>query len=160
MRYLSLFVITFGLFLSACQDSSTPVNETLNEGNVDETEIFKVVEQMPRFPGCEDMGNTNEEKAKCAEGKMLEYIFKNLKYPAIARENRVEGMTVIQFMVSEDGSIKDANIVREIGGGCGDAALRVVQEMNNLPEKWTPGKQRGRNVKVLYTIPVRFKLEG
>jgi len=125
----------------------------------EEPEIFKVVEQMPRFPGCEDAGGSDKDKEDCAKAKMLQYIYKNLKYPAIARENGVEGMTVLQFVVSENGSVKDIKIVRDIGAGCGEAAKKVVTAMNNLPEKWTPGKQRGRPVKVLYTLPVKFKLE-
>ncbi|MBL0100144.1 MAG: energy transducer TonB [Saprospiraceae bacterium] len=124
-----------------------------------EEEIFKVVEQMPRFPGCEDKG-TDKEKEDCAKGKMLEYIYKNLKYPAIARENGVEGQVVLQFVVDKDGSITDAKIVRDIGAGCGTAAETVVNGMNNMGQKWIPGKQRGRPVRVLYTLPVKFKLEG
>ncbi|MBC7885699.1 MAG: energy transducer TonB [Saprospiraceae bacterium] len=124
-----------------------------------EDEIFKVVEQMPRFPGCEDKG-TDKEKEDCAKGKMLEYIYKNLKYPAIARENGVEGQVVLQFVVDKDGSITDTKIVRDIGAGCGSAAELVVNGMNNMGKKWTPGKQRGRPVRVLYTLPVKFKLEG
>ena len=114
---------------------------------------------MPRFPGCEDAGGTDKEKEECAKEKMLQYIYKNLKYPAIARENGVEGMAVLQFVVKEDGSVSDINIVRDPGAGCGDAAHKVVTGMNNLPQKWTPGKQRGRPVKVLYTLPVRFRLQ-
>jgi protein TonB len=125
-----------------------------------EEEIFKVVEQMPRFPGCEDMAGTDAEKEACAKQKMLEYIYKNLKYPAIARENGVEGQVVIQFVVDKDGSITETKVVRDIGAGCGAAAEAVVLGMNNMGKKWTPGKQRGRPVKVLYTLPVKFKLEG
>lgn len=125
-----------------------------------EEEIFKVVEQMPRFPGCEDMAGTDAEKETCAKQKMLEYIYKNLKYPAIARENGVEGQVVLQFVVDKDGSITETKIVRDIGAGCGAAAETVVLGMNNMGKKWTPGKQRGRPVKVLYTLPVKFKLEG
>ncbi len=124
-----------------------------------EEEIFKVVEQMPRFPGCEDKG-TEKEKEDCAKTKMLEYIYKNLKYPAIARENGVEGQVVLQFVVDKDGSIADTKIVRDIGAGCGSAAESVVNGMNTMGQKWTPGKQRGRPVRVLYTLPVKFKLEG
>lgn len=122
-------------------------------------EIFKVVEQMPRFPGCEDKA-TEKEKDDCAKQKMLEYIYKNLKYPAIARENGVEGQVVLQFVVDKDGSIADVKIVRDIGAGCGAAAEAIVQGMNTMGKKWTPGKQRGRPVRVLYTLPVKFKLEG
>ncbi|MFZ1456608.1 MAG: energy transducer TonB [Saprospiraceae bacterium] len=124
-----------------------------------EEEIFKVVEQMPRFPGCEDK-KTDKEKEDCAKTKMLEYIYKNLKYPAIARENGVEGQVVLQFVVDKDGSIADAKVVRDIGAGCGAEAEKVVNGMNNMGQKWIPGKQRGRPVRVLYTLPVKFKLEG
>ena len=68
-------------------------------------------------------------------------------------------MAVLQFVVAEDGSVKDIQIKRDPGAGCGDAAQKVVAAMNNLPQKWTPGKQRGRSVKVLYTLPVKFKLQ-
>jgi len=121
-------------------------------------EIFKVVEEMPRFPGC-NSGSAAEKKA-CAEKKLLQYLYKNLKYPAIARENGVEGRVYIQFVVEKDGTVQDGKIVRDIGAGCGQAALKVVNDMNNLPERWSPGKQRGKSVRVLYTLPVTFKLEG
>jgi protein TonB len=61
--------------------------------------------------------------------------------------------------VDKGGNVTETNIVRNIGAGCGEAALEVVEAMNNMPQKWTPGKQRGRAVKVLYTLPVRFKLQ-
>ena len=121
-------------------------------------EIFKVVEEMPRFPGCEDLGSMAEKK-KCADKKMLEFIYKNIKYPAIARENGVEGMVVITFVVEKDGSVTDARVVRDIGAQCGQEALRVVNLMNTKGIKWHPGKQRGRSVRVQFNLPVRFKLE-
>lgn len=114
---------------------------------------------MPRFPGCEDMKGSDAEKEECAKKKLLEFIYGNLKYPAIARENGVEGNVVIQFVVDKDGSVKDINIVRDIGAGCGTAAQTAVESMNNMGKKWTPGKQLGRPVKVLYTLPIKFKLE-
>lgn len=121
--------------------------------------IFQVVEQMPRFPGCEDAGGTDAEKKACADKKMLEYIYKNIKYPTIARENGVEGTAVVSFVVEKDGSITDAKIIRDPGAGTGDEALRVVEKMNELPTKWTPGKQRNESVRVQFNLPVRFRLE-
>ena len=121
-------------------------------------EIFKVVEEMPRFPGCENKGSAAEKKA-CADKKMLEFIYKNIKYPAIARENGVEGTVVVSFVVDKDGSIQDARVVRDIGAQCGQEALRVVNLMNSKGLKWTPGKQRGRAVKVQFNLPVKFRLE-
>jgi protein TonB len=121
-------------------------------------EIFKVVEQMPRFPGCEDLGS-EEEKKQCAQKKLLEYIYANIKYPPIARENGVEGMVVVKFVVDKDGSISDPQVVRDIGAGCGDEALRVVKSMNKENIKWIPGKQRGRPVRVQFNLPVKFQLQ-
>jgi protein TonB len=117
-------------------------------------DIFKVVEDMPRFPGCEDISGKTERE-QCAQQKMLEFIYKNIKYPTIARENGVEGTAVIRFVVEPDGSITNAEVVRDIGAGCGAEALRVVQTM----PKWVPGKQRGKAVRVQFNLPVKFKLE-
>jgi protein TonB len=120
----------------------------------EEEEIFKVVEDNPAFPGCENISDKAEKK-KCADEKMLQFIYGNIKYPAIARENGVEGMVVVKFVVEKDGSITAPEVVRDIGAGCGAEALRVVQMM----PKWEPGKQRGRAVRVQFNLPVKFKLE-
>jgi len=123
-------------------------------------EIFKVVEEMPRFPDpdCEALGTMQEKKA-CADKKMLEFIYKNIKYPAIARENGVEGTVVIQFVVDKDGGISESKVLRDIGAQCGDEALRVVKLMDQKGIKWVPGKQRGRPVRVQFNLPVKFRLE-
>lgn len=111
---------------------------------------------MPRFKSseCESKGSKDEVKA-CAQQKMLEFIYKNIKYPPIARENGVEGTVVIRFVVDETGKVKEPEILRDIGAGCGAEAMRVV---NMMPE-WRPGQQRGRKVPVYFNLPVKFKLE-
>lgn len=124
----------------------------------EEEEIFKVVEEAPRFPGCDDLA-TIQEKTQCANKKLLEFIYKNIEYPGIARENNIEGTVVIRFVVNREGLIESAEVVREIGGGCGEEALRVVKLMNEMPQRWSPGKQRGRPVKVYFTLPVKFILK-
>ena len=124
----------------------------------DVEEIFKIVEQMPRFPGCDAFPGDNTARSDCANKKLMEFIYANIQYPAIARENNVEGTVVVQFVVDQQGRITDAKVVRDIGAQCGEEALRIVEMMNNMPEKWTPGKQRGRPVKVLFMLPVKFKL--
>lgn len=86
---------------------------------------------------------------------MLQFIYSNIKYPSIARENGVEGMVVVKFVVEKDGSITLPEVIRDIGAGCGQEALRVVSMM----PKWEPGKQRGRAVRVQFNLPVKFKLE-
>lgn len=133
--------------------------EPVIEEPVKEEEIeFIIVEQMPRFPGCEDVVGDNNAKKACADKKLLSFIYDNIRYPDSAIELDIEGMVSLNFVVDKDGSINDIQIVKEPGGGCGREAQRVVKLMNNLPQKWTPGKQRGKNVKVRYNLPIKFKL--
>lgn len=120
-------------------------------------EIFKVVEEMPQFPGCESISDKAERK-QCADKKMLDFIYRNIRYPAIARENGIDGTVVIQFVVSKKGVIQKAKIIRDIGGQCGDEALRVVNLMNEKEGNWIPGRQGGKHVKVQFMLPVKFKL--
>jgi protein TonB len=118
-----------------------------------EREIFKVVEENPTFPGCENVEDKVERK-QCAEEKMLTFIYNNIQYPVVARENGIAGMVVVQFVVERDGSISNIKLVRDIGGGCGQEAMRVV----SLMPKWNPGKQRMKPVRVQFTLPVKFIL--
>ncbi len=129
-------------------------NEPKTESDSGNEEIFKVVEEMPHFPGCDDV--SPDEKKKCADQKMLDFIYQNIKYPKEAKENGIEGMVVIKFIIEKDGSITNADIIRGIGGGCDQEALRVVESMPN----WAPGKQRGRLVRVQFNLPIRFKLDN
>ncbi|MEL6837356.1 MAG: energy transducer TonB [Bacteroidota bacterium] len=121
-------------------------------------EIFKIVEDMPRFPGCEELGSKEEKKA-CSQQKMLAFIYENIRYPAIARDNGIQGTAVVRFVVTEEGTIENGEILRDIGGDCGKEALRVVNLMNEMPERWIPGKQRGRKVPVYFNLPVKFVLK-
>ncbi len=127
----------------------------IEEEKVD-NEIRIFVQEMPRFPGCEDNGFINQETKRCAEQKMMEFVYKNIKYPTIAREIDIQGMAVVSFVIEKDGSVSNATIMRDLEGGCGKEALRVVNEM----PKWVPGKQNGRPVRVQFNLPVRFKLSG
>ncbi len=98
----------------------------------------RYVEQMPEF-----------------EGNFHSYLNHELRYPALAKENDIEGKVLVEFVVNEDGSISASRIVRGIGGGCDEEALRVIR---NMP-KWKPGKQNGRAVKVFFTLPIIFELQ-
>ena len=111
------------------------------EEEVVEQEIFQIVEEMPAFPG--------------GEQKLMEYVGKNIKYPQIARETGIQGRVFIGFVVEPDGSVSNVKLLRGIGGGCDEEAMRVVKSM----PKWKPGKQRGKAVRVSYQIPVFFKLQ-
>ncbi len=121
-------------------------------------EVFKVVEEMPRFPGegCENSELDQAAKKQCADRAMLEFIYKGIKYPKAAREAGIEGVVVVSFVVDKSGKIRDAKIERSIGGGCDEEVLRLVGEMPD----WIPGKQRGRLVNVQFNMPIKFKLEG
>ena len=121
-------------------------------------EIFKIVEEMPRFPGCEDLAGSVQDKKACADKKLYEFLYEHLSYPSVARDNGIEGVVVIRFVVEKNGTIQGATVARDIGGGCGEEALRVINMMNAQSKVWIPGKQRGRSVRVLFTLPVRFKL--
>ena len=112
-----------------------------------------IAEVMPRFPGCEDQGMSKEERKTCADKKLLEYIYEHIDYPQAALQNDISGMIVVQFVVEKDGSITGAEVLKEIGGGCGREVLRVIDSMPN----WVPGSQQGRKVRVMFRLPVRFE---
>jgi len=166
MKFISvliLVILSTSLYSQDTLTTSAIISATEEEIEVDEIKsdddlIFKVVEQMPRFPGCESMIESDMEKEACAKSKMLQFIYKNLKYPKAARYKGVEGMAVVQFVVEKDGSIGQVEILRDPGEGCGEAAADVIRLMNEMEDKWIPGTQRGLPVSVLYTLPVKFRV--
>ena len=120
--------------------------------------IYMVVDDMPRFPGCEDMVGEQEEKYSCAQKKLLEYIYSTVIYPEEARASRIEGSSLVRFSVQKDGSISDIVIAKSLGYGIDEASIAVVESMNHMGEKWTPGVRRGKPVVVQFTLPIKFKL--
>ncbi|MBE6332376.1 MAG: energy transducer TonB [Bacteroidales bacterium] len=116
---------------------SGPSEEEETEGN----QIFTVVEQQPEFPG--------------GEAALMAYIKKNLKYPAFAAENGIQGRVTLSFTVEKDGSIANIEVMRSPAEELSKEAIRVVQSM----PKWKPGKQRGKAVRVKYVLPVTFRLQ-
>lgn len=122
-------------------------------------EIFKVVEEMPRFPGCEHIKGTSKKIEDCAKEKMLEYIYDNLFYPKEALEQELQGIAVIQFTIWKDRTIRNIKIFRNPGAGTGEEAARIVESMKEMPSKWRAGHQRGKPANVQYTLPIKFKLE-
>jgi len=117
--------------------SKHPVNYPADE---EETEIYTITEEMPKFPGNDI--------------ELLKYFGTNIIYPEEAKAMNIQGVVVIGFVVAKDGSIQDLELIRDIGGGCGEEALRLAA----LMPKWSPGKQRGKPVNVAYKLPIRFKL--
>ncbi|WP_340103503.1 energy transducer TonB [Rhodohalobacter sp. 8-1] len=100
-------------------------------------EVFTVVDEMPEMIGG------------------AESLYGEIKYPRAAARSGIEGRVFIQFVVDKDGNVRDEKVLRDIGGGCGEAALEAVREV-----KFTPGKKDGVAVNVQYSMPVTFKLEN
>lgn len=121
-------------------------------------EVFRVVEEMPRFPGCESMEGSPAELKACADRKMLEFLYTHIRYPQAARQKGIEGNVVVQFVVEKDGSISNPTVMREPDPSLGEEALRIVQMMEQMEGKWMPGRQRGQNVRVQYILPIKFEL--
>lgn len=107
----------------------------------EEEVVFQVVEKMPQFPG--------------GQQALFEYLTKNIRYPVIAQENGLQGRVICQFVVNSDGSIVDIVVVRSVDPSLDKEAVRVIQSM----PKWQPGEQRGKAVRVKYTLPVNFRLQ-
>lgn len=111
------------------------------EEEEEEQQIFTVVENDPEFPGGMEA--------------LYKYLAQNIKYPQLARDNNITGRVYVTFVVERDGSITGCRVLRDIGGGCGQEAIRVVKSM----PKWNPGKQRGKAVRVQFNLPVNFNLQ-
>ncbi len=120
-------------------------------------EIFKVVEEMPLFPA--DCADQETDKKKCSDIALMNFIFRNIRYPQLARDHGIMGTVVIGFVIEKDGSMSDFKILKGIGGGCEEEALRVVKLIHEKEMFWTPGKQRGQAVRVQFNLPVRFHME-
>ena len=104
-------------------------------------EIFMIVEDQPEFPG--------------GTAALLEYLKKNIKYPAICRENNIQGRVLVTFIVNKDGAIVEPEVVKGVNPSLDKEALRVISQMPN----WKPGYQRGKPVRVKFTVPVNFQLK-
>lgn len=126
-------------FDKGTDDVAAPV-ATNNQITEETDQPFVIVEQMPQFPG--------------GDAEMLKFIYKNLRYPTTASEMSISGKVIVNFVVDRDGKITRIKVVRGIGGGCDEEAVRVLTKM----PPWSPGKQGGRTVLVSFTVPFVFKL--
>ena len=106
-----------------------------------EDTVYQIVEQMPQYTGGEEA--------------MMKYVAENIKYPQEAKDKNISGRVFIGFVIEKDGSVSNVKVVRGIGGGCDEEAVRVIKEM----PKWKPGMQKGKPVRVSYQIPIYFKLD-
>ena len=130
INILFLVLSLFNLQYVFAQDDKVPVEE----------EVYNVVEIMPEYPG--------------GQKAMFEFIVNNMEYPVKAREKGVEGVVYVNFVINKTGAVTKAKVMRGIGSGCDEEALRVV---NAMPD-WNPGLQRGKPVNVSFNLPVKFKV--
>ena len=120
---------------------STKMEVKIEDSTKKEEEIFAFVEIMPEFPS--------------GEAALLRFLQMNIRYPAEAATKNIQGTVMVEFVVEKDGSISQPRVVKGIGGGCNEESLRVIR----LMPKWKPAKQKGKNVRVYYTVPITFRLE-
>ena len=135
----------FDFDMEATEDTEYDFTNMMGDDDedIEEEEVFYIVEDMPTFNGGEPAT------------EFRKYIAANLQYPEIAAENGVSGRVIIQFAVNKVGKVVDANVVRSVDPALDKEAIRVVMSS----PKWTPGKQRGKSVKVLFTFPINFVLQ-
>ncbi|MEK7253588.1 MAG: energy transducer TonB [Bacteroidota bacterium] len=128
-----------------------------------DTTIYKVVEELPRFPGCETLDTTLAVKNQCAQTALIVFFNRNIVYPMQARQDSIAGTVVLSFVVEKDGYISNPTLVKDIGGGCGEEALRVASGMNEALKTasltWVPGKKSGVPVRTHVNVPIKFKLQ-
>ena len=103
--------------------------------------VLEKAEVMPEYPG--------------GDQAMMDFVAKNVQYPQEARDKEISGRVLVSFIVEKDGSITEVKVVKGIGGGCDEEAVRVVKAM----PKWKPGKDKGKPVRVSYMMPFTFKLQ-
>jgi periplasmic protein TonB len=121
----------------SAEEAESASNQIIEERE----EPFVVVEQMPEFPGGND--------------GLIKYLNSNIRYPAVALENGIQGRVICEFVINRDGRVTEAKVLRGIDPALDAEAIRVI---NHMPP-WKAGKQRGKAVRVRYTLPVNFKLE-
>ncbi len=144
LMLVSLLALVFAL--QSCEFGKDEAETTfekvdeIKEKSYEEDQIFTVVEELPEFPG--------------GTSAMMDFLQTNLRYPEAAKDAGIQGTVFVSFVVESDGSISNIKVLRGIGGGCDEEAVRVVGMM----PKWEPGRQRGEAVRVQFNMPVRFVL--
>lgn len=133
MKKLILMLLMAVCCLMTANAQKTVVSQTNQK-------VFDTVEQMPEYPG--------------GMQAMIEFLQANMKYPEDAAKQKVEGRVMVQFVVETDGSISDVHVAKQVFPSLDAEAIRVVQAM----PKWTPGKEKGKVVRVKYNLPIVFRM--
>jgi protein TonB len=131
-------------------DEDTEIEIIEDDDDVGDDDIFMIVENMPALAQCKTM--RGDERHQCTQMEIIRYVSKYTKYPPIAKDAGIQGTVFVYFVVGRDGKVKDVKVLREVDPRLDKEAKRVVE---SLP-RFEPGQQRGKNVSVQYTIPVKF----
>ena len=138
-RTLLILVLVASVMSLHAQQQHDP-NSDIKIDSPDTNKVFVAVQQEPAFPG--------------GKQKWADYLKENLKYPSQAKENSIQGRVFVQFVVERDGVISNPKVVRGIGSGCDEEAIRLMK----ASPKWDPGLQNGHAVRVQYMVPIDFRL--
>ena len=138
---VAALLLMVGCKPAAQEPQQTETAQTEVTENTPEGEVFQVVEVDPQFEGGLEA--------------LYKYLAENIKYPEQAKSDGIQGRVFVRFVIEADGSVTNAQVLRGIGGGCDEEALRVVEAM----PKWTPGMQQGKPVRVQFNLPITFKLQ-
>lgn len=141
--------------------ASTETDETeevevieMEEEVSDEILNFAVVESVPIFPGCED-ASSNDEKKACFQKQMFGHVRDNFKFPEMARQMGIQGKVYVNFVIEKNGSISNVEVVRGVDPLLDEEAARVIKQLPDM----TPAKQRGKPVRMSFTMPINAKLQ-
>jgi protein TonB len=145
---------TADVFAIEAQPEKAPIVKLIVKEEPESDVPLIRAERMPIYGDC-DENEEEVERNNCTSIKLIKHAYENVRYPALARENKIEGTVVVSFVVNKLGNVEDIKIVRDIGMGCGDEVLRAIHKLG----KFKPGKQNGRPVSVVYRLPVKFSLE-
>lgn len=121
-----------------------------------QSEIRTFAEQMPYFAGCDTYKNDDEGKRDCSNELLVNFIANHLEYPESAKGYDIEGTVIVDFVIDEKGEIAKKEVVYDIGGGCGEAALEVL----SLMPRWEPALQNNQPVPVQLTLPIHFSINA
>ena len=117
---------------------------------------YPVREELPLFPSkCLEHFDYYYERRKCSFKELIEKVHRRVRYPSKAERLGLQGRVIISFIVANDGELKHFKVLRDIGGGCGQAAIRAVK---SLPKYWIPGRRNDVEVEMVYILPVKFEL--
>lgn len=145
---LSLVFLSLGFLSAQC------------DGQLGSGDVFKVVPEMPSFPGCGHIEDL-QERRDCSSQKLFDFVYSNLHYPVEAYENNIEGLRVIEFIVEKTGCLSSFEILYELDDDISNEVLRIFEILQTQNCIWSPGRmENGDTVRVVSNFPVRFRINS